>query len=246
VAGLHNTTTDEVSLFDVDDLPDSHRALLKNLQANLAEAGRRARTERATLLGLDPGASSLHRDVLGRSKDWAQVRPEWGLAGNAAFVAAPRGRTEHADLGGRVFLHHYRHGDHEDLATLELIMTAPLVVANWINLQYFGSTVNNKVFGSGDKVLHNLVGAEGVCLGNSGDLQTGLPIQSVHDGKTWIHEPLRLHAFIEAPRECIDTVLKKHESIRELVDGGWLLLFAIDPADGQLFQHHPGRNWKPV
>lgn len=244
VPGLHNTTTDEVALFDVCGLEKTHGTALAELEEILAEAGRKARAERASLLGLDPGTSGFHQKVFSRSKDWAQVRPEWGLAGNAAFVAAPRSRTKNADLSGRVFLHHYNHGDHDDLSTLELIMTAPLVVANWINLQYYGSTVNNKAFGSGDKVLHNLVGAEGVCLGNSGDLQTGLPLQSLHDGKKWIHEPVRLHAFIEAPKECIDQVMEKHESIRTLVNGGWLLLFAIE-GEGALIQEYvPKFGWK--
>ncbi|WPL22307.1 hypothetical protein Thiofri_02467 [Thiorhodovibrio frisius] len=27
--------------------------------------------------------------------------------------------------------------------------------------------------------------------GNAGDLRVGLPMQSLHDGKQWIHEPMR-------------------------------------------------------
>ena len=75
---------------------------------------------------------------------------------------------------------------------LELILTAPLVVASWINLQYYGSTVDNAVFGSGDKALHNVVGRQGVMLGNRSDLRPGLPWQSVHDGRDYVHEPMRL------------------------------------------------------
>ena len=37
-----------------------------------------------------------------------------------------------------------------------------MVVASWINLQYYGSTVNNRAFGAGNKVLHNVVGGLGV------------------------------------------------------------------------------------
>jgi uncharacterized protein YbcC (UPF0753/DUF2309 family) len=135
------------------------------------------------------------------------VRPEWGLAGNAAFIAAPRERTRHLNLGGRVFLHNYRHSADTTKSTLELIMTAPMVVANWINLQYYASTVNNRLWGSGNKVTHNVVGTFGIQQGNGGDLQAGLPLQSVHNGETWMHEPVRLSVLIEAPRSDIDAVI---------------------------------------
>ena len=35
-------------------------------------------------------------------------------------------------------------------------MTAPMIVAHWINLQYFASTVDPDGFGSGNKLLHNV------------------------------------------------------------------------------------------
>jgi hypothetical protein len=121
-----------------------------------------------------------------------------------------------------------------------------MVVANWINLQYYASTVNNGMFGSGNKVTHNVVGTLGVCQGNSGDLQVGLPFQSVHDGKKWVHEPLRLHVFIEAPRARIAAVLAKHENVRQLVDNGWLLLFAIEEEGGSYSRCLPGARWEKI
>ena len=112
-------------------------------------------------------------------------------------------------------------------------MTAPMVVASWINLQYFGSTVDNRAFGAGNKVLHNVVAGIGVLEGNAGDLKVGLPWQSVHDGQRFIHEPVRLNVFIAAPIDAINAVIAKHPSVRELVDNQWLHLFAIDD-DGQV------------
>ncbi len=246
IAGLHNTTTDDVTLFDLDEAPATHHSYLSELQNWLGTAAKAARRERAALLGLESTAPNLDAQVLARSRDWAQVRPEWGLAGNAAFIAAPRLRTKAAHLGGRVFLHNYDHRADTDDSTLELIMVAPMVVANWINLQYYASTVNNAVFGSGNKVTHNVVGTLGVCQGNGGDLQTGLPLQSVHDGTKWVHEPLRLHVFIEAPRERIAAVLAKHESVRQLVDNGWLLLFAIEDEGQSHYRCQPGAHWEPI
>lgn len=230
VAGLHNTTTDEVHVYE-DEAPDAARAAdLAQIKRWLAAASSQARRERAATLGLGGAADDEVDDqILARSRDWSEVRPEWGLAGNAAFIAAPRARTKGLNLGGRVFLHNYDAGRDHDRSVLELIMTAPMVVASWINLQYYGSTVDNRLFGSGNKVLHNVVGTFGVWQGNGGDLQTGLPLQSVHDGTRWRHEPLRLSVFIEATRASIAAVLEKQPGVRELVENGWLHLFVIEP-----------------
>lgn len=246
LAGLHNTTTDEVTLFGLDAVPASHRAAVDSLANHLRSAGGIARKERAPLLGLDPASAGLDGEVESRSRDWAQVRPEWGLAGNHAFIAAPRERTRGLDLGGRVFLHDYRHDLDEGEATLELLLTAPVVVASWINLQYFGSTVDNRLFGSGDKVIHNVAGLLGVHEGNGGDLRTGLPFQSVHDGREWRHEPLRLAVIVEAPPESIDKVLAKHGHVADLVANGWIHLFVLSK-EGRVTASSDGRGgWRPV
>jgi len=178
-------------------------------------------------------------NVRRRGRDWSQVRPEWALANNAAFIAAPRGRTLDADLEGRTFLHEYQWQTDSGFQILELIMTAPMVVAIWINMQYYGSVVDNRHFGSGNKVLHNVVGgAIGVLEGNGGDLRVGLPMQSLHDGERWVHEPLRLSVFIEAPEAAIEEVIARHETVRQLVDYGWLHLFRISE-DDRVFRRIP-------
>lgn len=237
VAGLHDTTTDEVTLFHAGSVSATHPGELAELRATLARASTSARRERAPRLGLgELSDGELHAAVVERSKNWAEVRPEWGLAGNATFIVAPRERSRHLDLGGRAFLHDYRFEEDEDFAILELIMTAPMVVAHWINLQYYASTVDNGRYGSGNKVLHNVVGGHlGVFEGNGGDLRIGLSLQSLHDGERWMHAPLRLSVFIEAPRSAIDRVLEKHAKVRELVDNEWLHLFQIDVAERAVF-----------
>lgn len=243
LAGLHNTTTDDVEIFGTQSVPESHQEDMAELQAWLGEAGVRCREARSASLGLTVGDASAHRMISQRAKDWSQTRPEWGLAGNAAFIAAPRSRTKGLDLGGRAFLHNYDWKQDPANNVLELIMTAPMVVANWINLQYYASTVNNAIFGSGNKVTHNVCGTLGVCQGNGGDLQTGLPLQSVYDGKRWMHEPLRLHVLLEAPRERIDAVLAKHENVRQLVENGWLILFAIEEDGQRIVRRTANQEW---
>ena len=50
----------------------------------------------------------------------------------------------------------------------------------------------------------------------------------MHNGETWMHELVRLSVLIEAPHTVIDAVLTRHESVRQLVQKGWLRLFAIE------------------
>lgn len=223
VPALHETVTDDLRVVDDTRLGDEIRAWLD--QASMA-----ARRERASKLGLDAGDNeALDRAIRKRARDWSQVRPEWGLAGNAAFIVAPRSRTRGIDLQGRTFLHDYDWRKDEDLSVLELIMTAPMVVTNWINMQYNASVVDNERFGSGNKVLHNVVGGNiGVFEGNGGDLRIGLPMQSVHDGDHWMHLPLRLSVFIAAPAKTILEIYQRHEVVRQLIDNDWLYLFRLD------------------
>ncbi len=245
VAALHNTTTDEVTLFDVTQLPDSHAHDVERLRRSLSEAGHRTRIERAPSLGVTPHphrAEELLKRFRRRARDWAETRPEWGLADNAALIVAPRYRTRGLDLAGRSFLHDYSWADDRDGAVLELIMTAPMLVSHWINLQYYASTVDPVRFGSGNKVLHNVAcGRIGVFEGNSGDLRIGLSRQSVHDGERWMHKPLRLSVFIDAPREMIDSIIARHPTVRKLVENQWLYLFRFADAG---IERRQGGNWR--
>lgn len=247
IAALHDTTTDRITLFGTQHVPASHQRDLQQVQKWLAEATHGTRSYRAPTLGLEQVAGAkLDAEIQQKSADWSEVRPEWGLAGNAAFIAAPRARTKGLNLGGRVFLHNYNHDADTTKSTLELIMTAPMVVANWINMQYYASTVNNRLWGSGNKVTHNVVGTFGIQQGNGGDLQAGLPLQSVHDGKKWMHEPVRLSVFIEANHVDIDAVIAKHESVRQLVDNGWVHLFAIEDEGQTILRHLSDGGWESV
>ncbi len=242
VAGLHDTTTDAVTLYLQDQSLSGQTKTLSAAQDWLAAAGNLARTERALRL---PRATT-GQDVTKRSRDWAEVRPEWALAGCSAFVAAPRSRTRGKALQGRAFLHDYTWAEDEGFGVLELIMTAPVVVASWISLQYYGSVVAPNVFGAGNKLLHNVTGGVGVVEGNGGALRTGLPWQSVHDGEGYAHDPLRLSVCIEAPIEAMTDVLRKHDGVRDLFDNRWLHLIALDRS-GQMASRYIGNlEWEPI
>lgn len=231
IAALHDTTTDDVTLF-TDDVPPSHAGDVEALRRWLAGASTRCRGERAGALGLGSMDRAHLDDALrARAHDWSQPRPEWGLANNAALVIAPRERTRHLDLAGRCFLHEYRAADDAEGSTLGQLLAGPLVVAHWINLQYLASTTDPLRYGSGNKLLHNVVGGHlGVFEGNGGDLRIGLPWQSVHDGARFMHAPLRLSVFVEASRDALDAALAANATVRRLVEHRWLDLLQLDAA----------------
>jgi uncharacterized protein YbcC (UPF0753/DUF2309 family) len=125
-------------------------------------------------------------------------------------------------------------------------MTAPLVVGEWINLQYYFSAVDGWVYGSGTKVLHNVVGGIGVMLGRHSDLQTGLPMQSVRNGAQLYHEPMRLTAIIEATTTRLSEIIDRHQILRWFFDHRWVHLLALNPATGDLQEYRGEGRWVPV
>jgi len=246
VAAEHDTAVDTVTVLDRHLIPESHVEELSHVERDLVTAGSALSAERSRLLpgarsGLSPADAARH--VRGRSTDWAQVFPEWGLAGNAAFIVGPRSMTRGVDLGRRTFLHSYEAAIDTGGEALETILTAPMVVAQWINCQYYFSTVDPVNFGAGSKTVHNVVGGVGVLAGHGGDLQLGLPWQSVADGNRLIHEPMRLLTLVQAPLERIDMLIERNTVLQELFGNGWVALAARGSADEQWMRHtHHG--WK--
>ncbi|MHA7650213.1 DUF2309 domain-containing protein [Mycobacterium sp. ML4] len=234
VAALHDTATDRVAILDEHLVPPSHDPDLQRLITDLRVAGAELAAERCQVLPGGPARTDggrAARHVASRSTDWAQVFPEWGLAGNAAFVVAPRARTRGIDLNRRVFLHSYEADVDPDGSALETILTAPMVVAQWINCQYYFSTVAPELFGAGTKTIHNVVAGVGVLAGHGGDLQLGLPRQSLTDGQSFGHEPLRLLTIVEAPLERIDMIIDRNPVLAHLFGNDWVALAARECPD---------------
>jgi len=238
VAGEHTTTTDEIELYD-SDVPASHADDLQQLRADLRTARETATAERADTMATNTadGVGETER----RAADWAETRPEWGLAGNAAFVIGPRELTAEIDLDGRAFLHSYDHTTDPAGDALEAILTGPMVVTQWINTQYYFSTVDSGVYGSGSKITHNPVGNVGVYQGNGGDLLAGLPLQSVAAGPDEpYHQPLRLSTVVHAPVDTVTEILADHEELTTLLDNSWLSLTVVDPTREHDAFHYDG------
>jgi len=249
LAGKHNTTTDRVEFYDLEELPDSHKEDLQALSKDLEKAGAQQALERCRRIPSAPTEISPEQafaHVEKRSCDWANPRPEWGLAGNAAFIIGRRTLTKGLDLEGRAFLHSYDPIADPEGAILEKIMTAPLIVGEWINTGYYFSAVDPQRYGSGSKVLHNVVGGVGMMLGTQSDLQMGFPLQTVNNGDIHFHEPMRLLAVIEQTPDVISSIIQKHAILQQLFHNQWLNLAALDPHRFEFHRYNPNTTWETV
>ena len=237
VAVYYDRAQDDITFFPSEACAVTHARDLQDARMALLAAGLRARQEG----GEGPVFPAFMK---GPARTPIIARE---FVGAAAFIAAPRSRTEEVGLSGRAFLHDYEWRKDPDRWALRYIMTVAMMVAHAISVQYYASMVDNRRFGSGNSALHNTVGGSlGVFEGLGGDLRTGLAIQALSDGRHWLHEPMRLHAFIEAPRACIDEVLADHEMVRSLVEHRWLFLFQMDSGTDAIFLRAPDRHWQQV
>lgn len=249
VAGQHNTTTDEVELYDLEDVPATHRKDLLRLQHHLEEAGRRNGQERLFRLPDEKDMwlpTNKFRGTKRRSVDWSQVRPEWGLSKHSAFIIGRRLLTQGLNLEGRTFLHSYDYLQDPMGKYLEIIMTAPMIVGNWINMEHYFSTVDPEIYGAGSKVYHNVVGRVGVMYGSQSDLRIGLPVQTVLEGQKPYHEPMRLFVIIEAPLERISMIIARHNLLQKLTGHHWINLVALDPVTMEFFLYEFPEDWRVI
>jgi uncharacterized protein YbcC (UPF0753/DUF2309 family) len=246
IAAEHNTTNDEVKLYNSENidgtpqiLKDSH--YMAQLNQDLKKAADINSNFRCNQMDVKGGS----RQTKLRSIDWSQPRPEWGLAGNAAFIIGPRSLTKNIDLEGRCFLHSYDYAQDVECNSLNVILTAPMVVAQWINAQYLFSTMNNVAYGAGSKITKNITGKIGVMQGNASDLMTGLPLQSVYisDSEAY-HEMQRLMTVVYAPRAMLDKIIAKQEILKKLFGNGWVRLTCIDPSDNQIYFLNEDIKWQ--
>lgn len=234
IGAEHNTTTDEIVIFD-SEVPHCHTEDLKTLKNNLKIAQTNATMER-----LNKENKSVEQ-AQKNANNWAETRPEWGLAKNAGFIVGPRHLTKDLNLEGRCFLHSYDWKQDMEGAALEGIMQGPMVVTQWINNHYYFATVDNETFGGGSKITHNITGKFGVVQGNGGDLKMGIPLESVKKSDSEMyHQPLRLSVIIQAPIENLEKILEKNENLRSLIKNEWIYLLVMDPEDDNRIKKYTG------
>lgn len=250
LAAVHDTTRDEVRI--VTPVPDAARQDLEAALPMLSHAaGATARERAAALDGAEGSVSTT--GLVRRSQDWAEVRPEWGLAGAAAIVVGGRELTAGLDLAGRAFLQSYSADTDPDATVLGAILGGPVVVAQWITSQYSFSSLDPGRFGAGDKALHNAVGSTtgglvGVLAGPRGDLRIGLPWQAVFPrepgpGVRPVHTPQRLLCLVEGTPGHVDRALRRAPGAGLLVDNGWIRVVVVDAATGTACERRGGGGW---
>ncbi len=247
IAAEHNTTTDEVILFPLNKKDSPLEDEIKILKEDLEKARKANCQWRAKEMNYLGEEESCKAHAFDKSIDWSQVRPEWGLARNASFIVGPRNLTQDVNLQGRSFLHSYDWQQDPQGELLTTILTAPMVVAQWINSQYFFSSMDNIAFGSGSKITHNITGKIAIMQGNASDLMHGLSLQSVFkNDQERYHQPQRLLTIVYAPHSTILSIILRQEILKKLFKNGWVSLVSIDPIDGNSYLLARDLTWKKI
>lgn len=246
IGALHDTTTDDVTAYDLEQLPQTHQADWQDLRAALAKAEAHNAHERCRRFGtaparLSPALARVH--VRARAEDWAEARPEYGHSSNAVAYIGRRRWTRQLFLDRRAFVISYDPTSDPSFAILERILAAAGPVGAGINLEYWFSTTDNDGYGSGTKLPHNVVSLLGVMDGHASDLRTGLTRQMVE-----IHQPVRLLLVVEATEAALQTVASRQAEVAQLVGNGWVQLVACDPQTGALSRWVAGGfvPWQPA
>jgi len=243
VGAIHNTANDQMVFFDTQDIPATHTAAWEALRADLDRArahSARERCRRFASAPTDPAPAVARRHVESRSRDLSQVRPEWGHCTNAFAVVGRRCLTQGAFFDRRGFVISYDPTQDPTGAIVERILLAMGPVGAGINLEYYFSSVDNRVYGCDTKVPHNVSGLFGVMEGAASDLRTGLPRQMIE-----IHEPMRLLLIVESTLEVLGGIYGRQPAIAELLDNEWVHLVALDPSEGTFTRFVAGEGFVP-
>jgi len=238
VGGAHDTCNDSISLFDVDELPESHREDLERVRRVFDEARARDGHERCRRFeAADPNASFIEglRHVEERAEHLAEPRPEYGHCTNAVCIVGRRSVTRGLFFDRRAFLTCYDPCQDPEGTKLAAVLGAVVPVCAGINLEYYFSFVDNEKYGCGTKLPHNVTGLVGVMNGHASDLRTGLPWQMVE-----VHEPVRILFVIEAPIERIEGVMEANDMVRRFIENRWVRLAAMDPDSGAVTVYRDG------
>ena len=57
---------------------------------------------------------------------------------------------------------------------------------------------------------------------------------------------MRLLAIIEAPRERVAALIRKHAALQTLFHNQWVNLLALDPQNQSFHRYEPDSTWEPV
>jgi uncharacterized protein YbcC (UPF0753/DUF2309 family) len=177
-----------------------------------------------------------------RAGAWTGAREAGGDCQAICVHRRPTGSTKALDLKGALpASYNYR----EDPSNL-LKFIRPASGAQWINMEHYFSTVDNDVYGGGNKIYHNVVGRIGIMSGPWSDLRLGLARQTVMNGDVPYHEPMRLLTVIQAPRERIEKLIARHEVLQHFYHNEWVHLVALEPEEGVPYRYRPTGEWDRI
>lgn len=239
IGGYHNTCNDRMEYHDLDKLPRKLRSFFRDLQANIDEARARNAHERirrfeSAPFDLRPAEALKH--VEERSEDLSQARPEYNHATNALCFVGQRTWSRGLFLDRRAFLASYDPSiDDENGTIVERILQAAIPVCGGINLEYYFSTVDPEVYGSGSKLPHNITSLAGVMTGAASDLRPGLSSQMVE-----IHEPMRILFVVQSTPSIMHRIAHDNAAIRSLVQGNWVQLALLDAETSKIMLYRDG------
>lgn len=239
LGALHDTTRDEVQYYELERVPEHVRAKLGKFQADMEVALARNAKERCVkFVMIDPGVSpeQAREEVRRRSTGIFEPRPELNHATNAGTIVGRRALTRGLNFNRRLFLNSYDPELDPSGDILAGILGAVVPVCGGINLEYFFSRLDCRVYGAGSKLPHNINGLIGVMNGTEGDLLTGLPTQM-----TEVHEPVRLTLVVQQSPETALKAAQKNPAIYEWIFNGWVRYFALEPGTYHVYEYRGGQ-----
>lgn len=244
LGGYHDTCSDDIEYFDVDLMPETHHGDLNRVRQSLDKArvlNADERVRRFGTAGAGVEGERALRHVQARSEHIAEPRPEYGHCTNAVAFVGRREQTRGLFMDRRAFLVSYDATKDPQNSALARVLGAVIPVCGGINLEYYFSTVDNEVYGSGTKLPHNITGLVGVMNGFQGDLRTGLPVQTVE-----IHEPVRILFIVETTPQRLMSVIKANKELVEFVCNRWIRIATMDPEDGHIEVYRGNDVFEPL
>lgn len=232
IGAFHNTCTDEVEYFDVDQLSTDTRRLFEEFKADVEISRAQNALERCRRFD-DTRVSTVQEAIAhveSRAHHIAQPRPEYGHATNAMCFVGRRNITKGLFLDRRAFLVSYDKEVDPDSAVLRNLLRAVVPVCMGINLEYFFSALDNQKYGAGTKLPHNVTSLLGLMTGYCSDLRTGLPAQMVE-----IHEPVRLMLVIDQDPVVLTRVLESEPELRKVAENHWVTLMSYSAEVNKLY-----------
>lgn len=236
LGAFHNTCTDEVEYFDLEQLVDANAKIFERLRGDVDIARAQNALERCRRFD-DASVGTVQEAIAhveSRAHHIAQPRPEYGHATNALCFVGRRDVTKGLFLDRRSFLVSYDKDVDSDGSALRNLLRAVVPVCMGINLEYFFSALDNQKYGAGTKLPHNVTSLLGLMTGYCSDLRTGLPAQMVE-----IHEPVRLLLVLEQQPERILDIMAKEPEINKVIRNHWVKVMTYSQTDNRLhyFDH---------